>query len=137
MENIIIVEEKEKNVFENIEEVVKQFLGKDFYDLSEEEKYKRLRMRTAMNSTFRNIPIKDLKKGEKVLDIKEEQYIVYDEETFLLSLAKNNDIVIYEKENANLFAKNIDKSNLERVAKEYIRINDCANELLENRMENM
>lgn len=137
MENIIIVEEKEKYVFENIEEVVKQFLGKDFYDLSEEEKYKRLRMRTAMNSTFRNIPIKDLKKGEKVLDIKEEQYIVYDEEIFLLSLAKNNDIVIYEKENANLFAKNIDKSNLERVAKEYIRINDCANELLENRMENM
>lgn len=137
MENIIIVEEKEKYVFENIEEVVKQFLGKDFYELNEEEKYKRLRMRTAMNSTFRNIPIKDLKKGEKVLDIKEEQYIVYDEETFLLSLAKNNDIVIYEKENANLFAKNIDKSNLERVAKEYIRINDCANELLENRMENM
>ena len=137
MENIIIVEEKEKYVFENIEEVVKQFLGKDFYDLSEEEKYKRLRMRTAMNSSFRNIQIKDLKKGEKVLDIKEEQYIVYDEETFLLSLAKNNDIVIYEKENANLFAKNIDKSNLERVAKEYIRINDCANELLENRMENM
>ena len=27
MENIIIVEEKEKYVFENIEEVVKQFLG--------------------------------------------------------------------------------------------------------------
>ena len=135
MENIIIVEEKEKYVFENIEEVVKQFLGKDFYNLNEEEKYKRLRMRTAMNSSFRNIPIKDLKKGEKVLDIKEEQYIVYDEETFLLSLAKNNDIVIYEKENANLFAKNIDKSNLERVAKEYIRINDCANELLENKIK--
>lgn len=135
MENIIIVEEKEKYVFENIEEVVKQFLGKDFYDLNEEEKYKRLRMRTAMNSSFRNIQIKDLKKGEKVLDIKEEQYIVYDEETFLLSLAKNNDIVIYEKENANLFAKNIDKSNLERVAKEYIRINDCANELLENKIK--
>ena len=92
-------------------------------------------MRTAMNSSFRNIQIKDLKKGEKVLDIKEEQYIVYDEETFLLSLAKNNDIVIYEKENANLFAKNIDKSNLERVAKEYIRINDCANELLENKIK--
>ena len=31
MENIIIVEEKEKYVFENIEEVVKQFLGKDFF----------------------------------------------------------------------------------------------------------
>ena len=49
-----------------------------------------------------------------------------------MSLAKNNDIVIYEKENANKFTKDINKESLERVAKEYIRINDCADELLEN-----
>lgn len=135
MENIIIVEGKEKYCFSNIKEVVEQFLGKDFYNLTDEEKYKKLRMKTFMNSCFRNIPIKDLKKGETLEDVTKEQYIVYDEETFLLSLAKNNDIVIYEKQDVNLLAKNIDKNKLEKVSKEYIRINDCANELLENKLK--
>ncbi len=135
MENIIIVEENKKYCFSNIEEVVRKYLGDDYYNLSDDEKYKRIRIKTVMNSCFRKIPIKDLKKHEKIEDISKEQYIIYDEETFLLSLAKNNDIVIYEKENSNLFAKDIDKKSLERVAKEYIRINDCANELLENKLK--
>ena len=133
MENIIIVEGKEKYCFPNIEEVIKQFLGKNFYNLSEEEKYKKIRMKTVMNSCFRDIPVKDLKKGEKVENVTEEQYIIYDEETLLLSLTKNNDIVIYEKEEVNLLAKNIDKDKLERVSKKYIRINHCVDELLENK----
>lgn len=132
MNNIIIVEGNEKYCFSNVEEVVKKYLGNDFYSLEENEKYKRLRMKTLINSTFRKIPIKDLKNGDIVDDITKEQYIIYNEETFILSLSKNNDIVIYEKENANLLAKNIDKIKLERVAKEYIRINDCANNLLKN-----
>ena len=86
MENIIIVEGKEKYCFPNIEEVIIQFLGINFYNLSEEEKYKKIRMKTVMNSCFRDIPVKDLKKGEKVENVTEEQYIIYDEETLLLSL---------------------------------------------------
>ena len=137
MEDIIIVEENKKYCFSNIEEVVKQYLGEEFYNLNDDEKYKIIRTKTVMNSCFRKIPIKDLKKHEKIEDISKKQYIIYDEETFLLSLAKNNDIVIYEKENANLFAKGIDKKSLEKVSKEYIRINHCANSLLENKIKNM
>ena len=134
MENIIIVEGKNKYCFINLEEIVKQFLGKDFYNLSKEEQYKKIRMKTVMNSTFRKIPIKDLKKGETVTDVSKEQYIIYDEEILLLSLAKNNDIVIYEKENANIFVKNIDKNKLEKFKNEYIIVNYCANELIENKL---
>lgn len=132
MEDIIIVEGKEKYCFSEIKEGVEKFLDKDFYSLTEEEKYDKIRRKTMMNAILRKIAVKDLTKGDLVKDIKEKQYIILNEETFLLSLAKNNDIVIYEKENANKFAKDIDKKNLERVADEYIRINDCADELLKN-----
>ena len=132
MEDIIIVEGKEKYCFSEIKEAVEQFLDKDFYSLTEEEKYNKTRRKTMMNAILRKIAVKDLTKGDLVKDIKEKQYIILNEETFLLSLAKNNDIVIYEKENANKFAKDIDKKNLERVADEYIRINDCTDELLKN-----
>lgn len=132
MEDIIIVEGKEKYCFSEIKEAVEQFLDKDFYSLTEEEKYNKIRRKTMMNAILKKTAVKDLTKGDLVKDIKEKQYIILNEETFLLSLAKNNDIVIYEKENANKFAKDIDKKNLERVADEYIRINDCADELLKN-----
>ena len=132
MEDIIIVEGKEKYCFSEIKEAVEQFLDKDFYSLTEEEKYDKIRRKTMMNAILRKTAVKDLIKGDLVKDIKEKQYIILNEETFLLSLAKNNDIVIYEKENANKFAKDINKKNLERVADEYIRINDCTDELLKN-----
>lgn len=132
MEDIIIVEGKEKYCFSEIKEAVEQFLDKDFYSLTEEEKYDKIRRKTMMNAILKKTAVKDLTKGDLVKDIKEKQYIILNEETFLLSLAKNNDIVIYEKENANKFAKDIDKKNLERVADEYIRINDCTDELLKN-----
>lgn len=136
MDNIIIVEENNKYCFKNIKEVVKKFLGDDFYNLSDEEKYEKIRLKTAMNAILKNIPIKDLKKGEKIENIKDEQYIVYDEETFILSLIKNNDIVVYEKEVANMFVKNIDKTDLKKIEKEYIIVNYCINELLENKLKN-
>ena len=132
MEDIIIVEGKDKYCFSEIKEVVEKFLDKDFYSLTEEEKYNKIRRKTMMNAILKKTAVKDLTKGDLVKDIKEKQYIILNEETFLLSLAKNNDIVIYEKENANKFAKDIDKKNLERVADEYIRINDCTDELLKN-----
>ena len=134
MNTIVIVENDEKCCFENIKEIVKQFLGEDFYNLNEEEKYKRLRLRTIRNASFNKLPLIDIKKGEKVKDIEKAQYIIYDEEILLLSLAKNNDIVIYEKENANIFVKNIDKNKLEKFKNEYIIVNYCANELIENKL---
>lgn len=137
MKNIIIVEGKEKYCFSNIEEAVKKFLDNNFYNLSEEEKYKTIRRKTVMNANLRKIPIVDLKKSEVIENIANKQYIIYDEEIFLLSLAKNNDIVIYEKQDANLFANNIDKQNLEKVSKEYIRVNGCVNCLIENKLKSI
>lgn len=137
MKNIVIVEANKKYVFSNEKEVIEQFLGQDYYELNKKEQYEKLKLKTFMNATIRKLPVKDIQQGEAIENMEEEQYILWDEETFLLSLAKNNDIVMYEKENANMFAKNINKENLERVNKEYIRINDCANALLKNKIQSL
>ena len=141
MDNIVIVENNEKYCFNTLEEAVKQFLGEDFYNLNDEEKYKVLRLKTVRNSVFNNnVPVVDLRQGEEISNIKNKQYIVYDEETFFLSLAKNNDIVLYENKNANIFVKNLnkeEKETLEKLDDDYIIINFCADKLLENKMKNL
>lgn len=141
MDNIVIVENNEKYCFNTLEEAVKQFLGEDFYNLNDEDKYKVLRLKTVRNSVFNNnVPVVDLRKGEEISNIKNKQYIVYDEETFFLSLAKNNDIVLYENKNANIFVKNLnkeEKETLEKLDDDYIIINFCVDKLLENKMKNL
>ena len=141
MDNIVIVENNEKYCFNTLEEAVKQFLGEDFYNLNDEDKYKVLRLKTVRNSVFNNnVPVVDLRQGEEISNIKNKQYIVYDEETFFLSLAKNNDIVLYENKNANIFVKNLnkeEKETLEKLDDDYIIINFCADKLLENKMKNL
>lgn len=141
MDNIVIVENYEKYCFNTLEEAVKQFLGEDFYNLNDEDKYKVLRLKTVRNSVFNNnVPVVDLRKGEEISNIKNKQYIVYDEETFFLSLAKNNDIVLYENKNANIFVKNLnkeEKETLEKLDDDYIIINFCVDKLLENKMKNL
>ena len=141
MDNIVIVENNEKYCFNTLEEAVKQFLGEDFYNLNDEDKYKVLRLKTVRNSVFNNnVPVIDLRKGEEISNIKNKQYIVYDEETFFLSLAKNNDIVLYENKNANIFVKNLNKEEIETLEKlddDYIIVNFCVDKLLENKMKNL
>lgn len=141
MDNVVIVEDYEKYCFNTLEEAVKQFLGEDFYNLNDDEKYKVLRLKTVRNAVVNNnLHVIDLRKGEKVVDIEKNQYIVYDEETFLLSLAKNNDIVLYEKINANIFVRDLNREEIEKLEKldnDYIIINFCADKLLENKIKDL
>lgn len=137
MDNIVVVEWGKKCVFQNKNEMIERILGKDYFRLNKKEQYERLKLRTQINATFANKPIKDLRNGDKIQDIKQDQYIIFDEDTFILSLAKNKDIVIYEKEDANIFAEGVEKANLERVAKNYIRVNDCVDEILERKIKSL
>ena len=137
MDNIVVGEWGKKYVYQSKKEMIEQFLGKDYFQLNEREQYERLKLRTLRNAAFANRPIKDLRNGDKIQDIKQDQYIIFDEDTFILSLAKNKDIVIFEKEDANIFAEGVDKANLERVAKNYIIVNDCVDEILERKIKSL
>ena len=134
---IIVVEDGKKFCYSTKEELVKSILGEDYYNLSNEEKQKRLEICTYRNAGLEQIPIININKGEVVNNIKDKKYIVFDEDTFILSLAKNNKLVIYEKEDANIFAKDVDKQNLKRISESYICINDCANIILLNLINSM
>lgn len=129
--NYVVVEYEKKYEFDKIEDIIKSILGENYYDLSEEEKYEKLKLKTYINAVAKNIPIIEMKNSKQILDIKEEIYILKDEMTFLLSLAKNKDIVIFEKESNKELAKDIDTTNLRKISEEYIVINDCANQILE------
>ena len=134
---IIVVEDGKKFCYSGKEELVKSILGEDYYNLSNEEKQKRLEICNYRNAGLEQIPIVNINKGEAVNNIKDKQYIVCDEDTFILSLAKNNKLVIYEKENANIFVKDVDKQNLKRISENYICINDCADKILLNLINSM
>lgn len=128
--DIIIVENEKKYEYGSFKDAVLKILGEDYYRLSEKEKYKRLELKTFMNASIRKAPVKDIFKNSKIEDIKCNQYIILNEITFFASLAKNKDIVLYQREDCNDLTKEIEKTNLEKISKEYIRINDCADEIL-------
>ena len=136
MKNIVVVEDGRKYEYSDMQEMIREMMGEEYENLAEEEKYKRLKLKTYMNAGIRNLPIKEILNGEQVENIESSQYILLNELTFLLSLAKNNDIVIYEQENSENFVKGIEKNDLERVSYDYIRVNDCADELLKKEIEN-
>lgn len=134
--NIIMYENGKLYEYDNLMEMVRQILGKDYYQLSEKEKNEKLKLRTFMNAMMRGIPVEDVSESKELGDIEDEKYILLNEVTFLASLVKNKDIVVYEKITSNQFTQGIEKENLERVSKEYIRINDCANQILEREIKN-
>lgn len=129
--NYVVVEYEKKYEFDKIEDIIKSTLGEDYYNLSEKEKYERLKLKTFMNAGAKNIPIIEMKNLGQNPDINKEMYILKNEITFLLSLVKNKDIVIFENENNRTLAKDIDTTNFRKVSGKYIVINDCVNELLE------
>lgn len=129
--NYVVVEYEKKYEFDKIEDIIKSILGENYYDLSEEEKYEKIKLKTYINAVAKNIPIIEMKDTKQTPNIENEIYILKDEMTFLLSLAKNKDIVIFEKESNKVLAKDIDTTNLRKISEEYIVINDCANQILE------
>lgn len=54
------------------------------------------------------------------------------EKMFLLSLIKNKDIVVFEKESNKILTKNIDTTKLRKISGEYIVVNDCIDQILKD-----
>lgn len=59
--NYVVVEYEKKYEFDKIEDIIKSILGENYYDLSEEEKYKKLKLKTYINAVAKNIPIIEMK----------------------------------------------------------------------------
>lgn len=122
---------------DTLDEISLNIFGKDYFLLNDKDKfYKRYEL--ILPYSFENDreiihTLLGVIKSEKSF-VKMEEYdinnslIINDEISFILSLCMIDQIAILEKKDANIFAKNIDKRDMEG---NYIVINNFAEEILE------
>lgn len=131
MKNLIVIEGKEKYQYDDLQSLVKSFISQNYYEMSKEEKEKELEKKTIANTMLEKI--KTLKFEKEITEIDEDAFILYDEVTFILSLAKFDKIILLERTDANIFGKYIDKQSFED---NYIIINKYADEIIKKYLKN-
>lgn len=131
MENLIVIEGKEKYKYNDIESLIKGFINEKYYNMSETEQKSELEKKAIANTIQDNIKIYNM--GSKAQNYDKEAFIVYDEITYILSMLKFNKIILLEKTNANIFGKYINKEN---ITDNYIIVNKFANEIIQKYLEN-
>ncbi len=131
MENLIVIEGKEKYKYNGIESLIKGFINERYYNMSETEQKNELEKKAIANTIQDNIKIYN--KESKAQNYDKEAFIVYDEITYILSMLKFNKIILLEKTNANIFGKYINKEN---ITDNYIIVNKFANEIIQKYLEN-
>ncbi len=131
MENLIVIEGKEKYQYKDIKSLVENFINKNYFNMSKEERKKELEKKAVANTIQRNIKIVDLEKD--IIDFDENAFILYDEITYILSMLKFNIIILLERTDANIFGKYINKDKMEE---NYIIINKFAKEIMKKYLGN-
>ena len=101
MENLIVIEGKEKYKFEDLESLVKRFINNNYYNMSEDERKIELEKKSIANTMLRKIKVFELDNDLSNLD--ENAFILFDEFTYILSLLKFNIIVLLEKKSTKDF----------------------------------
>ena len=129
LKNLIVIEGDQKVQCDDEKELTKILLGKDFFELSETEKKKRVELKAVANSLGRDIEIID---DINKLNIKRinNTIIIIDEKTYILSLLSTNKIMLLESVNSNVFIKYI--INKINFTKNYIIVNNFAKQILKN-----
>lgn len=121
MEKIIVIEGKEHRGYNDIESIIKDLVCDDFYEMEESDRKKQLNLKATANTMKSTIKIKDT--------YDKDAFIVKDELTYLLSLAKFNRILLLERINADILCRGLDKTGY---SKNYVVVNKVADELLKN-----
>ena len=131
MENLIVIEGKEKYKFDNLESLVKRFINYNYYNMSENEKKIELEKKSIANTMLRKNKVIKLENDFSNFD--ENAFILYDEFTYIVSLIKFDIIVLLEKTDANIFGKYINK---EGITDNYIILNKFDNKIMKKYLEN-
>ena len=123
LKDLILIENGEEVQCDDLESVVKILIDENFYNLSDEEKKEKMKIKALANSLGLNMEITGDISSEDI----DGKFIIKDEITYILSLLKTNKILLLENKNANVFGKDIDKSTIQN---NYIIINTFAKDLL-------
>lgn len=131
MENLIVIEGKEKYQYRDIESLVEKFINENYFYMDEADRKVELEKRAIMNNPQNKIKIYKL--DNKTTNFDKNAFIIYDEITYILSLLKFNKIILLEKTNANILGKYINKENIEE---NYLILNKFADEIMQKYLEN-
>lgn len=131
MENLIVIEGKEKYQYRDIESLVEKFINENYFYMDEADRKVELEKRATMNNPQNKIKI--CKLDNKTTNFDKNAFIIYDEITYILSLLKFNKIILLEKTNANILGKYINKENIEE---NYLILNKFADEIMQKYLEN-
>jgi len=129
LNKLILIEGENYKQFSNEKELVEYMLGDNYYSLSEKEKQILISKNAIFKCYGKGIEI--VKYQEKIENFKN-KFIIYDEKSYILSLLLADQIKLLESKDANIYAKEMDKTNFEG---NYIILNNFAEELLKKYLE--
>lgn len=131
MENLIVIEGKEKYQYKDIKSLIEDFISKNYFNMSKVERKNELEKKTIANTMQSDIKIAKLEK--ETMDFDENAFVLYDEISYILSMLKFNKIILLERTDANIFGRYINKENIKN---NYIIINKFANDIMKKYLKN-
>ena len=131
MKNLIVIEGKEKYQYKDMNSLIENFINKNYFNMSKEEKKLELEKKAIANTIQNNIKVEKL--DEKTSNYDDNSFILYDEISYILSMLKFNKLILLERTDANIFGKYINK---ESIKDNYIIVNKFANEIMKKYLEN-
>jgi len=127
LKNLIVIENDDKYQYDNLEELVKGIIDKDYYNMTEQQKLEKRELKA-----FANCLMTDVEVVNDVPSNMENKFVNIDEVTYIYSLLRLNKVVLLESTNSNFLTKYLDKSN---ITDNYIIVNHFAEELLKSYIE--
>ena len=123
LKNLIVIENGKEYQFDTLEEVVKELIDEKFYEMTQQEKIDKMKIKALANCITNKMEV-----TKKIPENVDNKFIIKDEITFILSLLLTNNILLLERKDADILAKDLNKENIND---NYIIVNSFAKELLE------
>ena len=132
LKNIILVQGDLDGQFDTYEEVVKELIDENFYNMSNAERKEKMKMKALANCINNRKEIVDDVANFQNVNL-DKTFIIKDETTYVLSLLITNNVMMFERKGADIFTKRLKKD----VFKDnYIIVNTFAKALLYDYLKN-
>lgn len=136
LKNLILIENGKSKGFDNLEDLIRELLGSNYYNLGKEKKMELMELNAkakVLNSEHNVVILNNENKSKISVD---NNFVVYDEITYVLSSLLVKRYFLLEKESCSIFTKDLDKTDTQNET-EYIILNTFAKELLKKYIEKL
>lgn len=127
MKNLIVIEGERNYQYNNVQELVKDFIHPNYNEMSKAEQIKEIEKRAIANMVKENVQIVTMNK-EQTIPIIKNKFVINDEYTYILSMLMYDKFVLLEEINANIFGKYMKQKPKKG---NYIILNKFANEIMQ------